>query len=155
MSKAKPTQIKINKSGQIFAKIKNGNIYRLNANVNPAQSEAVAQRIKDAGAIHLKHWTKCEPRPANHGSMIQTHAWLSEDRPRVSAMQNYFQVFEKRAREAAAAGNMHKLKGMWHRKVRKAEALSKQIGPNGENSEVFMMVQMERDLVASLIKEVA
>ena len=111
MSKAKPPQIKINKSGQIFAMIKNGNIYRLNANVNPAESKSVAARIKDAGAINLKHWTKCEPRPAKQ-----------ESEP--ALRDQYLAIWQERVEAAYVACNTSKLRGMVKRKEAKLKALS-------------------------------
>ena len=55
----------------IYAKIKNGNVYKLNTPIAPARVNWAIAQIKTAGRIQLKHWTKCgganaegsEPRP--------------------------------------------------------------------------------------------
>lgn len=60
MSRAIPTHVrKGRKSSSIYARIKNGNIYKLNAPVKPKQVAGVIAQIKQAGQIQLKYWTKC------------------------------------------------------------------------------------------------
>ena len=150
MSQAIPTLIRTGKnSNAIYAKIKNGNVYKLNANVPAAGVKPTIAKIKQAGRINLKHWTKCEPRPAHKPA----RAWLSGDRPRTTGLQAFYQDFKQRATAAASKGDKQKLSRMWANKAKKAEALSTQIGINGENAELFQMVQMERDFAASLLKE--
>lgn len=60
MSQAVPTFVrKGRKTSAIYAKIKNGNVYRLNAPVAPEQVNQAIAKIKESGCIQLKYWTKC------------------------------------------------------------------------------------------------
>ena len=60
MSQAIPTLVRRGKkSTAIYAKIKNGNVYRLTANVPATGIKPTIAKIKQAGRINLKHWTKC------------------------------------------------------------------------------------------------
>jgi len=61
MSQATPMFVRKGKNtSAIYAKIKNGNVYKLNAPIAPEQVNRVIAQIKAAGRIQLKHWTKCE-----------------------------------------------------------------------------------------------
>ena len=60
MSHAIPTLVrKGKKTDAIYALIKNGNVYRLNARVNPTNINQAIDKILTSGRIRLKHWTKC------------------------------------------------------------------------------------------------
>lgn len=60
MSQAIPTLVrKGKKTDAIYALIKNGNVYRLNAHVDPRHIKRVIEEIEIAERIQLKHWTKC------------------------------------------------------------------------------------------------
>ena len=116
MSQAKPIQLKTNNAGRIFAKIKNGNIYRLNAIVAPDRAAAVISRIEDAGKIQLKHWTRCD---------VDQPRALDASRDEGSAPRDeYLAVWEKRCQEAYVARNTSKLRGMIARKQKKLAALT-------------------------------
>lgn len=60
MSQAIPTLVrKGKKTDAIYARIKNGNVYRLNASVSPMHVNRIIEEIIIAERIQLKHWTKC------------------------------------------------------------------------------------------------
>lgn len=60
MSRAIPMFVrKGTKTSAIYAKIKNGNVYKLNTPIAAEQVDWAIAQIKAAGLIQLKHWTKC------------------------------------------------------------------------------------------------
>ena len=146
MSQAKPVSIKSNKSGQVFAKIKNGNIYRLNANTTPEQATAVISRIKDAGKISLKHWTRVE----KHEPLPVTQC--SEP----TLVEQYNAVWNKRVDSAAAEGNVDKLKAMYNRKKSKLILLSGKHNPKNPDPRLLAVIQAvtnEQNYAASKLQE--
>ena len=148
MSKAKPTSIKTNKAGQIFAKIKNGNIYRLNANVNPAESASVVARIKDAGAINLKHWTKVE----TNKNILQLATADRKPQPAKQESQpalrnQYLAVWEKRCSDAYDRLNTKKLEGMVARKEAKLDNLK------GDPKGLRQIIQQELDIALEYLRD--
>ena len=57
MSRAIPTIVRKGKNtSAIYAKIKNGNVYKLNTPIAPEQVNWAIAMIKKAGKIQLKHW---------------------------------------------------------------------------------------------------
>jgi hypothetical protein len=123
MSQAKPIQLKTNTSGQIFAKIKNGNIYRLNH--KPEQAANVIARIEQAGKINLKHWTRVEKREAQTVPTEQGQGPALRDQ--------YLAVWEERCQAAYVARNISKLRGMVARKQKKLAALTASDCPKAQD----------------------
>lgn len=59
MSRAIPMFVRKGKNTpSIYAQIRNGNVYKLNAPVSDAHVAKAIDKIKAAGWINLKHWTK-------------------------------------------------------------------------------------------------
>lgn len=145
MSQAKPIQLKTNKAGRIFAKIKNGNIYRLNAIVAPDRAASVISRIEDAGKINLKHWTRC--------NVDQPHLQEQDaSREGGSAPRDeYFAVWEKRCREAHDALNTYKLSGMVARKEKKLAALTASDCP--KDQDLIYIVSRELEIAQEWLRD--
>lgn len=135
MSQAKPVQLKTNNSGQIFAKIKNGNIYQLKVRTTPEQAKGVISRIEDAGKINLKHWWKVDlegrPAPADWGPRTQT---VPTDEGQGPALRDqYLAVWEERVAAAYVACNTSKLRGMVARKQKKLAFLTASDCPKAQD----------------------
>lgn len=139
MSQAKPIQLKTNKSGQIFAKIKNGNIYQLNHKTSPEQAKAVILRIKDAGKISLKHWTRVEKRAAQTVPAEQGQGPALRDQ--------YLAVWQERVEAAYVACNTSKLRGMVARKQKKLAALTASDCPRAQD--LIYIVSRELEIAQS------
>lgn len=122
MSQAKPIQLKTNKSGQIFAKIKNGNLYRLNH--KPQNAASVIARIEQAGKINLKHWTKVDRTVCT----VPTEPGQGP-----APRDQYLAVWDKRCQEAFATLNTYKLSGMVARKKKKLAALTASDCPQAQD----------------------
>lgn len=123
MSQAKPIQLKTNTSGQIFAKIKNGNIYRLNH--KPQNAASVIARIEQAGKIQLKHWTRVE-KP-------EVRTVPTEQGQGPALRDQYLAVWEERCQAAYVARNISKLRGMVARKQKKLAALTASDCPKAQD----------------------
>ena len=144
MSQAKPVQLKTNTSGQIFAKIKNGNLYQLNHKTTPEQAPKVISRIEKAGKINLKHWSRAEkrePLPADQ-------SLLSEDN--IRPLQKYNQIWNERCAQAARDGNQDKLQSMIQRKKAKLKALNAQLDAKTKSGEVTEQYMSELAHLASI-----
>lgn len=92
MSRAIPTIVRKGKtanSTSIYAQIKNGNIYKLKANVAADAISSVIAKIEQAGMIQLKHW---------EGVRIKQPAYIEEDIEHANKMW----AFEKSGDTAGA-----------------------------------------------------
>lgn len=137
MSQAIPVMVAPAKSGAptIFAKIKNGNVYTLNAKVHPKAMAGLIAKIKSAGKINLKHWTKYEPRPA-------------KQEPRSEAYRlQYLKVWEDRCREAYERDNNKKLEGMVARKEAKLKTL------NGDANGLRQIIEKEYEIALEYLRD--
>ena len=144
MSQAKPIQLKTNKSGRIFAKIKNGNIYRLNAIVAPDRAASVISRIEDAGKISLKHWTIVD-------QSIRTQTVPTEPGQGPAPRDQYLEVWVKRCREAFDALNTYKLSGMVKRKEKKLASLTASDCPRAQD--LIYIVSRELEIAQEWLRD--
>lgn len=142
MSQAKPVQLKTNKSGQILAKIKNGNIYRLNH--KPQNAASVIARIEQAGKINLKHWSLVD-------QTIRTQTVPTEQGQGPAPRDQYLEVWEQRCREAHDALNTYKLSGMVARKTKKLEALTASDCPRAQD--LIFVVSRELEIAQYYLRD--
>lgn len=71
MSIAKPTHVAVSKSdpSQIYARITNKNVYRLNRQLPHDQAARMVVKIVASGKLQLKNWTKVEKRAPQTASL--------------------------------------------------------------------------------------
>jgi len=123
MAIAKPTQVAAGKIDPscIYARIANKNIYRLNTQCNPLEVAILIATIKEAGKIHLQHWTKVDKRAPRTAPLSPSKPLMGSDpiAPRFRILDE----FRAKCDKLEAEGKLGALQDLYNRKADKAQAL--------------------------------